>query len=52
MVDLIGATKNLFPFSSRTEMPLPCFAKFGRSVPTRWAIKQACLRASFRDEHS
>jgi hypothetical protein len=50
--DLIGATKNSVPRSSRTTIPLPGFAKLGCSVPIRWAIKAACRRASNRDMHS
>lgn len=42
----MGVVKNRSPRSSRTSMQLPGFAKFGRSVPTRWAMKVACFLAS------
>jgi len=49
---LIGAVKKRSPSSSRTSMALPPFAKPGRSVPIRWAMKVACFLASRRDAHS
>lgn len=51
-VDLIGVMKNRSPRSSRTSMQLPGFAKFGRSVPTRWAMNVACFLASRLDAQS
>jgi len=44
--------KNRSPRSSRTSMQLPGFAKFGRSVPTRWAMNVACFLASRLDAQS
>ena len=49
---MIGAVKKRSPSSSRTSMALPPFAKPGRSVPIRWAMKVACFLASRRDAHS